>query len=268
LQTVCQPDRPIVTSSRRPHRRPSIDDVAEAIVACRRCPRLRAWCERVARERKRQYRDQEYWGRPVPGFGDPRARLLVVGLAPAAHGGNRTGRVFTGDSSGAWLYEALHRFGFASRPVSLDRGDGLSLMDCYVTAAARCAPPANRPTPAELDNCRTFLETEIRLLRRVRVIVALGRVGHEAWLKAAGWWGRLPAPDRPRFGHGRARHLPDGTILLASYHPSRQNTNTGRLTRPMWRAIFRRARRLLDAEEAGRRPPRRAARRVSRTKAG
>ena len=222
----------------------SLEAVRRAIVACERCPRLRAWCRRVAREKTRRFRDQDYWGRPVPGFGDPAARLLVVGLAPAAHGGNRTGRVFTGDSSGDWLYEALHRFGFASASVSAHRDDGLRLRGCYVAAAARCAPPANRPSPAELANCRPYLEAEIRLLPRVQVVVVLGRVAHEAWLRAAGWRARLEARHRPRFSHGGEALLPDGTVLIASYHPSRQNTNTGRLTRPMWHAIFRRARAL------------------------
>jgi len=210
------------------------------VIACTLCPRLRAHCERVAREKKRAFQDQAYWGKPVPSLGDPRARLLVVGLAPAAHGGNRTGRMFTGDQSGSWLYEALHRFGFSNQPDSAGRSDGLLLTDCYVTAAARCAPPANKPTRAELDRCRPYLEAELRLLKDVRVVVALGRVGYEAWLRAAGWWG-LPPRERPRFAHGAEARLPDGTMLLCSYHPSRQNTNTGRLSRPMWHDVFRRA---------------------------
>src|SRR5437870_8904382 len=156
------------------------------VTGCRRCPRLVAWREQVAREKRAAFREEEYWGRPITGFGDPRARLLVCGLAPAAHGGNRTGRVFTGDSSGDWLYEALHRFGFASRPTSRSIDDGLRLDDCYVDAAARCAPPDNKPTPRELAACRPYLEAEIRLLRRVRVVVALGRVAFESYLKAAG----------------------------------------------------------------------------------
>jgi len=225
----------------------SLDDVTRAVVGCERCPRLRAHCREVADVRKREFRDQPYWGRPVPGFGDPRARLLVVGLAPAAHGANRTGRMFTGDSSGDWLHEALHRAGFASQPHSVSRDDGLRLTDAWVTAAARCAPPENRPTREELACCRPFLEAEIALLRRVRVVLALGGVAHEAWLRAAGWWERLPAAERPRFAHGSATALPDGRILVASYHPSRQNTNTRRLTRAMWHAVFRRVRRLLDA---------------------
>ena len=223
----------------------SLARVRDAIVVCERCPRLREHCLAVARERKRAFRDQEYWGKPVPGFGDPAARLLVIGLAPAAHGGNRTGRVFTGDSSGSWLYEALHARGFASQPFSTGRDDGQKLTGVYVTAAARCAPPANKPTPAELERCRGYLEAEIRLLRRVRVVLGLGHIGHEAWLRAAGWW-TLPARERPRFAHGAESRLPDGTLLIASYHPSRQNTNTGKLTRAMWDAIFARAREAVD----------------------
>ncbi len=228
----------------------SVSRIAPAVIACERCPRLRQYCERVALEKKRAHRQETYWGRPVPGFGDARARLLVVGLAPAAHGGNRTGRVFTGDSSGSWLYEALHRFGFSNLPDSVGRDDGLLLTDCYVTAAARCAPPKNRPTTQELDACRPYLEAEIRLLNRVVVVVGLGRIGHEAWLRAAGWWEKIPAGRRPRFAHGAESRLPDGTWLLASYHPSRQNTNTGRLTRPMWHAVFRRARTLMHRAPA------------------
>src|SRR6058998_2655502 len=210
----------------------SIPAVNRAIIACQRCPRLRAYCRRVARDKKREFRDWTYWGRPVPGFGDPRARLLVVGLAPAAHGANRTGRMFTGDSSGNWLYEALYRYGFAPT-------------DCYISAAARCAPPQNKPSRTELERCRPYLEAELRLLRRVRVVVTLGRVAHEHWLKAAGWWAKLPPRRRPAFAHGAVATLPDGTQLVSSYHPSRQNTNTGKLTRVMWHAIFRKARRLL-----------------------
>src|SRR6266581_1220993 len=200
----------------------TVSSINGSIVACTRCPRLRAYCRRVARDKKREFRDWEYWGKPVPGFGDPDARLLVVGLAPAAHGANRTGRMFTGDSSGTWLYQALYRHGFASQPQSLSRDDGLTLNDCYIAAA------------------------ELRLLRRVRVVVTLGRIAHESWLKAAGWWQRLAPRDRPPFGHGVASHLPDGSVVIASYHPSRQNTNTGKLSRTMWYAVFRRARAALE----------------------
>jgi len=172
----------------------------------------------------------------------------VVGLAPAAHGGNRTGRVFTGDSSGDWLYEALHRFGFANQAQSVNRDDGLELRECYVTAAARCAPPDNRPTREELERCRGWLARELSLLNRVRVVIVLGRIAREAWLRAAGWWERLPARERPGFGHGAVAILPDGTVFIASYHPSRQNTNTGRLTREMWYQPFRDARRHIDQD--------------------
>jgi uracil-DNA glycosylase family 4 len=219
--------------------------IARRVVRCERCPRLRSWCRRVAREKRRAYRDEVYWGRPVPGFGDAGARLLIVGLAPAAHGGNRTGRVFTGDPSGDWLYEALHRFGFANHPRSIRSGDGLRLRDCYVTAAARCAPPQNRPTRHELERCRPYLEAEIGALHEVRVVVVLGRIAWESWLRASGHWDRRSPPGRPPFAHGAEARLRDGLTLLCSYHPSRQNTNTGRLTRPMWWSIFRRARRVL-----------------------
>jgi len=220
--------------------------VGRAVVACEACPRLRAHCLEVARVRKREFSGQVYWGRPVPGWGDPRARLLVVGLAPAAHGANRTGRMFTGDSSGDWLHGALHRFGFADRPGAGSRDDGLRRSDVWVTAAARCAPPGNRPTPAELARCRPFLAAELGLLRRARVVLALGGVAHDAFLRAADLWEARPARAPPRFAHGAESVLPAGRVLVASYHPSRQNTNTGRLTRPMWHAVFRRVRRLLD----------------------
>ena len=227
-------------------------DVAGRVTACELCSRLRAHCTETARLRKREFATQEYWGRPVPGFGDPGARLLIVGLAPAAHGGNRTGRIFTGDSSGDWLYDALYRFGWANQFTSRSRDDGLTLSDCYITAAARCAPPDNRPLPEELELCRQYLIAELELLRSVRIVLALGRIGWESWLRAAGWWGSLRPYERPRFEHGRETILPDQTVLISSYHPSRQNTNTGRLTRPMWLSVFRRIRILLD----GSLPPR------------
>jgi uracil-DNA glycosylase len=222
-----------------------LETVQAEIVACERCPRLRSWCRLVAEQKKREFSGWSYWGQPVPGFGDPEARLLVVGLAPAAHGGNRTGRVFTGDSSGDWLYEALHRFGFANQATSVNRDDGLRLRDCYVTAAARCAPPDNRPAREELERCREWLAREVALLERIRVVIALGGIAREAWLRASGWWDRLAPCERPAFGHGAVATLPDGTVFIASYHPSRQNTNTGRLTREMWYEPFREARRSL-----------------------
>lgn len=220
--------------------------VDRAVVACELCPRLREHCETVAREKRRMYRDETYWGKPVPAFGDPQGRLLIVGLAPAAHGANRTGRMFTGDASGDWLYEALHRHGFASQAESTARGDGLTLADCRITAAARCAPPGNKPTAEEFDHCRPYLEAELALMKQVRVVLVLGRIAHDAWLKASGWWATLPPRERPAFGHGAKTRMPDGTWLLSSFHPSRQNTNTGKLTRPMWYGVFRTVRKLLD----------------------
>lgn len=208
------------------------------VTLCTRCPRLVAFRQRIAREKRRAYAAETYWGRPVPAFGDPLARLVIVGLAPGAHGSNRTGRMFTGDASGDWLYAALHHYGFASQAVATSRSDGLRLRDCWITAAARCAPPENKPTPRELDNCRPWLARELELLTRRRVVLALGRVGHDAFLKVSGC--------RARFAHGAVTRLPDGTWLVASYHPSRQNTNTGKLTRAMWHAVFRRVRELLD----------------------
>jgi uracil-DNA glycosylase family 4 len=226
-------------------RAPGIAAIEKRIVACEKCPRLREWCAQVARERRRMYADEIYWGRPVPGFGDPRARLLIVGLAPAAHGANRTGRMFTGDSSGDWLYEALHRHGFASQPHSTARDDGMRLSDCYIAAAVRCAPPGNRPEPGEFEACRPYLEAELRALSRVRVVLALGRIAHESWLRASGWWLRTPPRERPAFGHGASATLDGGITLISSYHPSRQNTNTGTLTRRMWHAVFEKAKRAL-----------------------
>ncbi len=224
----------------------TIAAVQRAIVACEGCARLRTHCTTVAREKRRMYRDETYWGRPVPGFGDPDARLVIIGLAPGAHGANRTGRVFTGDSSGDWLYEALHRVGFASQPTSVSRDDGQRLTDCYITCAARCAPPDNKPLPDELDRCRPFLLAELRLLRRARVVLALGRVGHEAWLRATGHWDAMPSRERPMFAHGAEHRFADGLVLLSSFHPSRQNTQTGRLTRAMWHRVFERARTLVE----------------------
>jgi uracil-DNA glycosylase family 4 len=217
----------------------------ETIVACRACPRLVRYRERVAATKVRRYRDWQYWGRPVPPFGDLAARLLVIGLAPAAHGGNRTGRIFTGDRSGDWLFAALHRFGFANQPTSAHRGDGLALRDCYITAAVRCAPPGNQPSRAELTRCRPYLLEEMRLLDGVKVVVALGRVALDAYLEARRALGQpVPAP-RPAFRHGAAYRLPGGPLLVISYHPSQQNTLTGRLTRPMFHRVFARVRRAL-----------------------
>lgn len=226
--------------------RDQLSGLEQEIIACRRCPRLRSYCEEIARTKVRRYRDQEYWGRPVPGFGDPDARLLIVGLAPGAHGANRTGRMFTGDDSGAWLYDALYRYGFASQPTAVSRDDGLVLHDVYITAAGRCAPPDNKPTAAELQNCRPYLVRELQLLTRVQVVLALGRVACDSYLKAVRELGR--DPGRPGFAHGAVHRLADPAlpVLLCSYHPSRQNTQTGRLTREMWLDVFATARQLLD----------------------
>jgi uracil-DNA glycosylase family 4 len=208
------------------------------VVACRACPRLVAWREEVAAEKVARFRDWDYWGKPVPGFGDPRAHLLVVGLAPAAHGANRTGRVFTGDRSGDFLFASLHRTGYANQPTSVSAVDGLRLDGCFITAAVKCAPPANKPTPAERDACRPFFTRELGLLRDVRVVVALGQFGWDAVLA------HQPVRPKPRFGHGVAVALPDGTTLLGSYHVSQQNTFTGVLTEAMLDAVFTRAREL------------------------
>ncbi len=213
------------------------------IVACRRCPRLVEWRERVAREKVARFRDETYWGRPLPGFGDPDGRILLLGLAPAAHGGNRTGRVFTGDASGDFLWSALDALGLADRPVSRRADDGLTLTDVYIAAAVRCAPPANKPTPTERDTCAPFLVRELGLLTEVRVVVALGAFGWDAALRAFADMGHEVRP-RPRFGHGAEVGIGPYT-LLGTYHPSQQNTFTGRLTEPMLDAVFTRARELL-----------------------
>ncbi|MBW3611303.1 MAG: uracil-DNA glycosylase [Actinobacteria bacterium] len=213
----------------------SLARVTAEVTACRACPRLVEWREQVARDKRAAYRHQDYWGRPVPGFGDPAARLLVVGLAPAAHGGNRTGRVFTGDRSGDWVFRALHRAGYANQPTSEHRHDGLALAGAWVSAAVRCAPPANRPTPVERDTCLAYLAREWALLGELAVVVALGAFAYQA---VAGRAGLRP---RPRFGHGVETRLPDGTVLICSYHPSQQNTFTGTLTEEMFDAVFDRA---------------------------
>jgi uracil-DNA glycosylase family 4 len=222
------------------------DALQDSLVECRRCPRLVAWREQVAREKRAAFRDEVYWGRPVPAFGDPRARILVVGLAPAAHGANRTGRMFTGDRSGEWLYRALHRQGFATQPTSTGRGDGLRLRDVLVTASVRCAPPANRPTPAELETCRPWLEAEMRLLDRVRVIVALGKIGFDQVWKILAGSDAVPARRVP-FGHLTEVPLAGGRTLLGSYHPSQQNTFTGKLTEAMFDRVWERARELAQS---------------------
>ncbi len=220
-------------------RQKALDALAAEVVVCRRCPRLVAWREEIARTKRRAYADQAYWGRPVPGFGDPQARVMVVGLAPGAHGSNRTGRQFTGDASGDFLYPALHRAGFASQPQSVARDDGLELRDVWITAAGRCAPPKNRPTAAELNACQPFLAREIAILQP-EGFVALGQVAFQRLLRIEG----LPQKALS-FAHGALHTLPSGRWLLASYHPSRQNTQTGRLTAAMFDEIWARVRALL-----------------------
>ena len=210
------------------------------VVECRRCPRLVEWRERVAREKRAAFANEEYWGRPVPGFGDPAARVIVLGLAPAAHGGNRTGRVFTGDRSGDWLFASLHRTGFANQPTSVSREDGLRLRDCWVAAAVRCAPPSNRPTPQERDNCLPWTVDELDLLPDARVIVCLGAFAWEAGLRVRAALGLSVPRPKPRFGHGAEF---DGRWpLIGCFHPSQQNTFTGKLTEPMMDGVFARAR--------------------------
>jgi uracil-DNA glycosylase len=220
--------------------------LAAEVQDCRRCPRLVAWREAVAADPPKRYRGETYWGRPISGFGDPRARLLIVGLAPAANGANRTGRMFTGDRSGDWLYAALHRAGYANQPEAVCKDDGLELRDAYIGAVVRCAPPANKPTPEERDNCLPYLERELELLERGRAIVALGAFGWDGVLRAARALGvELPRP-RPRFGHGAEAQI-GRWRLIGCYHPSQQNTFTGKLTEPMIDAVFARARELTSS---------------------
>jgi uracil-DNA glycosylase len=221
--------------------------VHQRIVACTRCPRLRAYCARIAREKKAAHRRDVYWGKPAPGFGDPRARLLVLGLAPAAHGANRTGRVFTGDGSGDFLMTALHHTGFANMSTSRSADDGLELTDAYITAAVRCAPPDNKPTIREIAACRGHLDAELRELQGVRVVVALGRIAFDSYWRMLAGRGIRPSP-RPSFGHGARCEADRGRVVIASYHPSRQNTNTGRLTSRMLEDVFSRARQTLARE--------------------
>jgi uracil-DNA glycosylase family 4 len=222
----------------------ALADLERRIVDCRRCPRLVEWRERVAREKRAAFREETYWGRPIPGFGDPAARVYVLGLAPAAHGGNRTGRVFTGDRSGDWLFASMHRTGFANQPTSVRPGDGLALHGAWIGAAVRCAPPANKPLPAERDACLPYAVEELELLPGVAVVVCLGGF---AWEAACRLMGIRP---RPRFGHG-AEHYPEdgGPALIGCFHPSQQNTFTGKLTEPMTDAVFLRARELAGYEE-------------------
>jgi uracil-DNA glycosylase family 4 len=216
------------------------------ITACEACPRLRAYCKRIAAEKKKAHREADYWGRPVPNFGDAAARLLIVGLAPAAHGANRTGRMFTGDRSGDWLYRALHKVGLASQPGSVDRHDSLKLTDCAITAVCHCAPPDNKPQPREIANCRTWLQKTVNLVQP-RVVLALGGIAWKAALDECFRRGWLSG-KRPKFAHGAEVEMDGGLWLLGSYHPSQQNTFTGKLTEKMFDAVFRRARQLLKSK--------------------
>jgi uracil-DNA glycosylase family 4 len=216
----------------------SLERVTAEVVDCFKCPRLVAWREQVGREKRAAYQHDDYWARPIPGFGDPTAELLLVGLAPAAHGGNRTGRIFTGDRSGDWLFSALYRAGYANQPTSTRRDDGLRLIGAYISACVRCAPPANKPTPQERDTCLPYLQRELRLLNNVKVIVCLGKFAYDGLAQVLG------LKRRPQFGHGVEAPLADGRTIMCSFHPSQQNTFTGKLTVPMFDAIFARAREL------------------------
>lgn len=225
----------------------ALQALQDTIISCTLCPRLVAHRELVARTKRRAYLDWEYWGRPVPSFGDPKARLLVLGLAPAAHGGNRTGRMFTGDRSGDFLYRALYETGFASQPTSVSRDDGLTLRDAYVTAAVRCAPPDNKPLPVEIKNCRPYLERELELLKKIRVVVALGRLAFDVYLSILRDRGVIRSRAAFPFGHNVPHETgPDEPLLISSYHPSQQNTSTGKLTETMLKDVFLRARRRLE----------------------
>ena len=228
------------------HTPPWLKVLNAEVVACRLCPRLVTYREKIAQEKRRAYRDCEYWGKPVPGFGDANARVLIMGLAPGAHGSNRTGRPFTGDSSGNFMYPILYETGFANQATAVERNDGLVLTDLYITAAARCAPPDNKPLPQELANCATFLDRELDGLKRLRVIVALGKIGFDAYLNFLKRRDLISTKSQYVFRHGARYEMPNGKILLASYHPSNQNTNTGKLTRQMFVEIFQEARRLME----------------------
>jgi uracil-DNA glycosylase len=224
----------------------SLESLQQQVILCRRCPRLIQYCQELAVVKRRAYRDWEYWAKPVPSFGDPNAQLLILGLAPGAHGSNRTGRMFTGDGSGAFLYKVLFDTGFASSPVSLSRDDGLTLKNAYITAAVRCAPPANKPKPEEIRNCREYFERELALLPNLRVVVALGRIAFDVYLSVLVDRGAIPSRSKFTFAHNREHHTGKGQpLLISSYHPSQQNTSTGRLTETMLRNVFLRAKKRL-----------------------
>jgi uracil-DNA glycosylase len=219
------------------------------VVNCVRCPRLVVYREQVSREKRRAYREHEYWGRPVPGFGDPKARVLILGLAPGAHGSNRTGRPFTGDASGKFMYPILYKVGFASQPEAEHRDDGLRLIDCYITAAIRCAPPDNKPLLSELQNCSSFLDRELAILKNVKLVVALGKIGFDAYLAHLKRRGILQSRGGYVFGHAARYEMPNGITLLASYHPSNQNTATGKLTAAMFEQVFRTAKEIAQGKQ-------------------
>jgi uracil-DNA glycosylase family 4 len=225
-----------------------LDALAREVVSCERCPRLREYCLRVAQEKRRAYRDQTYWGLPIPGFGDPKAKLLVIGLAPAAHGGNRTGRVFTGDRSGDFLYRALYETGFASQPQSISRDDGMKVSELYIAAAVRCAPPDNKPNPDEFRNCRTYLEREIDLLKNLQVVVVLGKIAFDTYLGILRDRGIIRTRAAYVFGHDVEHRIEGSPVLISSYHPSQQNTSTGKLTAAMLHAVFAHARRVIRGD--------------------
>lgn len=216
----------------------SLESVENKIVHCRQCPRLVRWRESIGRKKTKRYAEWQYWAKAVPGFGDPKAKLLIVGLAPGAHGANRTGRLFTGDRSGDWLFRTLHKAGFANQPISISRDDGLQLHNCYITAACRCAPPANKPTQQELQHCRPFLVEELRLLKNVKVILGLGKIAFESALLCAKEAGLITLDRKPRFSHGVTVSNENSLFLVGSYHPSQQNTFTKRLTEAMFDSIF------------------------------
>lgn len=224
----------------------TISALHKKIIACRACPRLVAWREHIAQIKTKRFSEWTYWGKPIPGFGDPDARLLLVGLAPAAHGGNRTGRMFTGDESGNWLFRALHKAGFANQGESISRDDGLKLTDCYITATCRCAPPQNKLLPQEIRNCRPFILREFHLLKNLRVVVGLGKIGFDAAFDCVKELGRTDLTSRPKFSHGAVARLNSSLTLIGTYHPSQQNTFTGTLTEPMLDSVFTKARKILS----------------------
>jgi uracil-DNA glycosylase len=225
---------------------PTLKIINQEITACTSCPRLVEYCQKIGREKRRAYRDWDYWAKPVPGFGDPKASMVILGLAPGAHGSNRTGRPFTGDGSGHFLYRVLHKAGFASQPTALTRDDGMELYDAYITAAVHCAPPANKPSPQEIANCSRHLDSELSALKSAKLIVVLGRIAFDAYLNHLKRHGLLKTKAGYDFAHGATYRMPDGKTLLCAFHPSLQNTNTGRLTEEMMLEIFRKAKKLVQ----------------------